>query len=456
MKINLDNRDYRYIYFIENHINTSQINIKLVKEAGNLEIIHQDLYKNADKCYIINIFRFKIYPSKINLDKYKKYQVDIILKDAKTNEFKTTITIDNLKIDSFIFDFKFDIIKGWVFNVEPPESFSFNLIQQFEIYLFYLRKILKKKQQDLDNEYFILSVQKLLIGENNKYQFSFYIYIFLECFATPLVQRHLSCFKPEKITSPGTISKDKILKITNILGTFEKKPEKVLDNIKNKASVPEYGVKLFTVILYFNYVFHNERMNELLTNEENKLYIYEGLLNYGKLFKNLELNKEQITFLLQLSCDFNQMKISLKFTKSVCILLELIIDNYQKFYDFYKEEEIIYKKNLNYGIKSKIPKIDVEEIATPDKNDNMKKIAKLYKNLIAFQQGYLFITFYESFFEKYIICFNKVNLENLFYMKDIINYTKKNINKFKLKNIEIEKTIHENGLYFAKKGELIK
>ena len=67
------------------------------------------------------------------------------------------------------------------------------------------------------------------------------------------------------------------------------------------------------------------------------------------------------------------MKISLKFTKSVCILLELIIDNYQKFYDFYKEEEIIYKKNLNYGIKSKIPKIDVEEIATPDKNDNMKK-----------------------------------------------------------------------------------
>ena len=273
MNINLDKRDYRYIYFIENHINTSQVNIKLVQEAGNLEIMHQDLYKNADKYYIINIYRFKIYPSKNNLDKYQKYQVDIILEDTQKNKFKTTINIDNLKIDSFIFDFKFNTSKGWVFDTEPPESFSFDLIQQFEIYLFYLRKILKKNQQDLDNDYFILSAQKLLIGENNKYQFSFYIYIFLECFATSLVQRHISCFKPEKITSPGIISKDRILKITNILCTFEKKPEKVLDKIKNKNSVPEYGIKLFTIILYFNYIYNNERINELLNNEDNKIYI---------------------------------------------------------------------------------------------------------------------------------------------------------------------------------------
>ena len=54
--------------------------------------------------------------------------------------------------------------------------------------------------------------------------------------------------------------------MTNILKTFENKPEKVLDNIENKNNVQECGVKLFTIILLFNFIFHKERMNELLND----------------------------------------------------------------------------------------------------------------------------------------------------------------------------------------------
>ena len=457
MKKNVDNRDYRYVYFIENHIDTSKIEIKIskkLKEADDLQIVHQDVFHNEYKSFVISVYRFKIYPSRIKTEPKKKFQVDIKLKVSKNEKYNSKLTIDNIKNDSFIFDFKFNSAKGWVLVKDPPESFPFDLIQQFEIYLYYIKNILKiKNQLDLENQYFILSSQKLLIGEGIHYQFSFYLYIFLECFASPLVQRHLTCFKPEKIKGIGTISQAKLNQMTNILKTFENKPEKVLDNIENKNNVQECGVKLFTIILLFNFIFHKERMNELLNDEKNKAYIFQGLLNFGKLFKNLELNKEHINYLLKIAVNFSQMKNSLKYTKNLNLLLNVIIDNYEKLYQLYKSEEVIYKNNYKNGIPSEYPRIDVEEIVIPDKDDNMKEIGNLYKSLIAIQQGDFFIIFNYTFFEKYVLCFNEVNLDNLFYMKDIINFSKLNINKFDLK-INIDKMIHDNGLLFVKKGEL--
>jgi hypothetical protein len=148
MKKNVDNRDYRYVYFIENHIDTSKIEIKIskkLKEADDLQIVHQDVFHNEYKSFVISVYRFKIYPSRIKTEPKKKFQVDIKLKVSKNEKYNSKLTIDNIKNDSFIFDFKFNSAKGWVLVKDPPESFPFDLIQQFEIYLYYIKNILKKK-----------------------------------------------------------------------------------------------------------------------------------------------------------------------------------------------------------------------------------------------------------------------------------------------------------------------
>ena len=117
MQKDSDNRDYRYVYFIENHINTSQIILKLskkIKEADELQIVHQDVYQHEFKSFIFSVYRFKIYPSKIKLEQKKKLQIEIKLKETKGEKFKSKLTIDNIKIDSFIFDFKFTGNKSWI------------------------------------------------------------------------------------------------------------------------------------------------------------------------------------------------------------------------------------------------------------------------------------------------------------------------------------------------------
>ena len=77
MKKNVDNRDYRYVYFIENHIDTSKIEIKIskkLKEADDLQIVHQDVFHNEYKSFIFSVYRFKIYPSRIKTEPKKNFK----------------------------------------------------------------------------------------------------------------------------------------------------------------------------------------------------------------------------------------------------------------------------------------------------------------------------------------------------------------------------------------------
>jgi len=64
---------------------------------------------------------------------------------------------------------------------------------------------LKKLQNDKENLNLISSTQDLILGEDSKYQFLFYLNIILECFNTELIKNYLLAFKPEKIIEIGEI-----------------------------------------------------------------------------------------------------------------------------------------------------------------------------------------------------------------------------------------------------------
>ena len=112
-------------------------------------------------------------------------------------------------------------------------------------------------QQSKENEDLIFSAQELLIEKEKKYDFSFYLTILLECFATKYNQRHLKIFKPDKIEKIGELPEKKIKIINNILNTWANDPNKVLGNI-DEDKRDEYGKYLFGIILFFTYNFKEE------------------------------------------------------------------------------------------------------------------------------------------------------------------------------------------------------
>ena len=118
------------------------------------------------------------------------------------------------------------------------------------MYIDYLRKDLKLRQDSRQNRGLIKSIQSYLIGKDKKYNFSLYLMIFLECFTTKLVLRHLLSFKPEKIKDIGILNDKKIGQFKGILGMMENNPKIVLNKIdeKDKNYELDYLIKLFSYI----------------------------------------------------------------------------------------------------------------------------------------------------------------------------------------------------------------
>ena len=240
-----------------------------------------------------------------------------------------------------------------------------------------------------------------------------------------------------------------------MLVIFGKRPYLALKNIINER-VHECGVKLLGIIIYFNYLYHKERLPEILKNEYSKEYVYDSLIIYQKLFQNLKLEKDQITLLLEKSSNFREIKSSLSYSNNLFDILMLITNNFTKIYEAYILLEEEYNNQEEDSFELDKEKIDVAKIVKPNKSDNMEKISELFKNLIDIQRQKedYFILFTESFFGNYAYFFSEeINLDNLFYLKDMINYSKEHIKEFRV-DIYIDKIIHNTGFTSAEKGLL--
>ena len=447
-------REYKYVYFIESHNLNEDKDIKLsmdYEEAKELKCVFCDIKEEDKKKYKYSIYRFDLYPPKNNA-KEKKKEIKINLANQDSN-FDGIISIQDFTRDTFIYDFKFNKFSEWGISIDPPESYKFNYIEQFEIYLDYLRNKLKVKQKDQENLDFILSTQCLLVGKGKTFLFSFYILIFLECFATDLLTRHLAVFKTDKIEGIGEIPKKKTVLADNIMKKkLEEKPEQVLDKYNDPKQKDDIGIKLYTLILYYNYIFHRNRMQEVInTNKEiAKKYIYLSLLKFNDLFKELKLTKDQIKSLVDISENYGQLLCILNYSNNLFDLLQIITENEDKFFKYYSSAVI--KTNIN-----------VESMITPQKDDNIKGIHEQYKKLIESEnkKKIQFLILSCSLLENYISYFENTNYENLYYIKEIVainkKLNKKDINK-KIKSSKklnnISDTIHNTGINLSKEKKL--
>ena len=147
-----ETREYQYVYFIENHIETAHLIIELSRNqvvADNLECIKMDRKEiNSKEIFIYSIYRFRFYSSRIknidseikenlfklkdNIPKHwdiqykqeeaKNYDIIIELTDEKNVKFEKIINIKDFKNDIFIFDFKFDKYNNdLIIDEDPPK-----------------------------------------------------------------------------------------------------------------------------------------------------------------------------------------------------------------------------------------------------------------------------------------------------------------------------------------------
>ena len=436
-----ENKEFHFVYFIESHDKSKRLEVYLspnYKDSNTLELMDEKDSSQIRNSLISRVFRFKIFPENIIKEQVKgPYKFVVIMKDKNnaSNESEYTIELRDIRNDFYEYNFKMDKVEV------IPLSYE----QQFNIYVDLLRNKLKKKQDSKESEEFIMSTQLLFAGKDKKFDFSFYLLIFLECFTNKIVLRHLMSFKPEKIHGLGIVNDLRMKQLKNIINLIVKKPEKVrVDNENSRKNATEL---FYFVALFFDMNFQKEKVDELLGDEKIFDYLCARLIKYQDFLKNLILANNQVCTLIEKSKDFNEILISLFYVgKDFINFLQVINNKWEKIRKLYDAE-------LNKEDKKTEP-IDTEKYIIPKQEDDMMKLKEEVEKLNTNEKEQMIqlIKFSPSIFERYEEYNKNKNFLNLSYLNDIFNLIRKKDKDFRLK---IDDTlVHETGLNMIKEGKL--
>ena len=359
--------EYHFVYFIESHDKSKILEVYLPpsKNSNTLELVEEKDSSQIRNSLISRVFRFKIFPDEINKEQKKgPYEFVIIMKDKNNAaiESQYTIKLRDIKNDFYEYNLKMDKV----------EVISLSYEQQFNIYVDILRNKLKKKQGSKESDEFIMSTQLIFAGKEKKFDFLFYLLIFLECFTTKIVHRHLMSFKPEKIQGLGYANDVRMKQLKNILNLIVKKPEKI--RVENENSRKNATELFYFVALFFDMNFQKEKLNELLGDEKIFDYLCARLIKYQDFLKNLILANNQVCTLIEKSEDFNEILISLFYVgKDFINFLQVINNKWTKIRKLYDDE-------LNKEDKNTEP-IDTEKYIIPKQEDDMMKLKEEVEKL---------------------------------------------------------------------------
>ena len=429
-----DDREHHFIYFIESHEKSKQIEVKLspeYKDSNSLEMSQEKESIQNKKSLVSKIYRFKVFPSDFENNK-KEAEISVVMSEKKNGE--DIQSIYTIKIKDIYKDFY-----EYNLQMENIDIIKLSYEQQFEMYVDYIRKILKIRQASKENDEFIISSQMLL--ENKEYNFLFYLLIFLECFTTKLVYNHLLYFHPNNIKIAGEVSEVKLRQMKNIINLISSKPDKI--KVEKEESRNEITKIFYLINLYFNVYYQKEKIKELFDNDNIFNYLYEQLFIYqNHLFNKLILPNEIVTKIINKAKDFSRVLKSLYYVGGDCVnLLEVININKDII------NKLINDQDENIGEEEII---DFEKYVTPKKEDKIETILNLVNKIIIYESGTTkIIRFSPATIEQYIEFNKNSNIENLTFLNQIIMFIKKSDKKFEIK-YKLDQLIHETGLNLIK------
>ena len=438
-----------YVYFIVTHNKSKKIKISLSQEykgAETLELlVDKDMTKINDSL-ATEIYRFKLLPESLSKKEgQKEYEIEVIAEEENGNQDKYIIYLKDLQKNKYEYNF----------SIPKLEIQPLTVYDQFDIYVEILRDKLKKKQSTKENEDLILSTQALIVGPNKKYEFLFFLSIFLECFSTKFAQRHIILFKPSKIEGLGKVSDDKIVKLRNVLNLIYKKSEKLL-HLEKESERPKIAELYFFVVLYFNHHFNQKEIPEMFKNEKTLEYLSKKLLEFKELYQGLVIPKNILIELFKQAKNFEEILSYLSFAGKNTIDFLDIINQEKELIAKYLDEELNKMGKEDKKDKKDKPIIEIEKYVEPKREDNISKLREIVEQINIFQsEKEKIVKFSPSVFEKYTEIFDKINLDYLFEIKSMIETIKRTDKKFSLNpNINIDQKIHDYGLDSVGKGKL--
>jgi len=424
-----------YIYFNVAYEKSKKYKIYLSEEYkgfNTLEKIEEKELEELNASLILQIYRFKIILE--NENDYKK-RPEFIVYVEEENSYKNQyiIKINDLKRDFYEYNFK----------IEKIDILPLKYQQQFLNYSQLLKNKYKIKQGTKENDDFIFSSQSLLLGNDKKYDFFFYLLIFLDGFKSNNVKRHLLLFEPDKISGLGELSETYIKHFKNILNIIAKDPNKIHVDENSKEKSKEV---FYSIYLYFNLNFHKEEVIKMFDDENKCKYLLNSLINFHNFFEDLLLPKKYVIKLMEKAYYNNKIVNLLFYLGNDCAqFLQVIIEKHELISKCFND-------NIDSGPKNKHYLIDIEKYVEAKREDDIKLILECFKKIK--ENNINFIKFSSSMIERYIELYEEVNPINLLLLKNIISIIKEIDKNFDFKLDNITCTIHNTGLKSVKDGKL--
>ena len=383
-EIKNEKKDYFSIYFIESHLENEEKDIEIALESSNkyfnkLRKIMQKKINNDNMQYVASVYLINFKPHLIKnkeikeINNIKTISIKIGLKKNKI-KFESVNSI-NIEQDNFLFDIKFEQIKGWFSKTSiPPEQLELTNLQIINLFN---ESLLIKEKIKITDEIYITFIKFLinLLQINNNYEFESFLILYLNIINTDniiLIKEIFDLFEIKNIIKQKADTS--LLQYQNKLDNLYKNQFYVVEKIKNiinmniyDKSFEYYLIKFYTIYIYYIYnlglyQYLEDILKDLRDNNYNKLILpILYLSDYHSFYKKIPISNDIKNSLIkelipsskntnELICSFDL--ISEYKNKDFVNILLIITENYDKIYDIcLKEKKYL---DINKYIKNNI------------------------------------------------------------------------------------------------------
>ena len=434
--VNPAESQFYLVHFIESHESNSNFNLYLTGKDNNFvtEIVYQNKFSKNNINYTSVVYCIKI-PNALS-----DFETILQLKEENDEEniyekklSKAEIKWSNKKQYIFLFDIVFKNPS----STKPSKIIFLESYEEFEIYLQIIREKYKIYRESKENEDFISNICELVLGRDKKIEFFLYISVLYESiYNSKFFNAFLIAFRNEKLLNNSNHDIHRIKRSKEIINNFYDDIESYLKTIEREKGKDNF----YMIILYFNYLFQRERFDTLLKNNRKEKFQQIISLNRSY-FPNLNRKiKDTISL--------DEIKGSLSYIKNCFEVLNIIFNNREHILNKYLEkiEEYKKKENLENNQLQDIS-IQMENYIGPNIEDDLKKILIMIKEILIYEieKNAIFINFSPKYFENFVKFSYEINLDNLIFLRSIVDKFLKKINKsFKIK--ELDDKIHKTGI----------
>ena len=391
-EIKNEKKDYFSIYFIESHLENEDQDIEIILESSNkcfnkLKKIMQKKINNGNMQYIAAVYLINFKPNLIKnkeikeINNIKTINIKICLKKNKI-KFES-INCINIEQDNFLFDIKFEQIKGWFSKAYiPPDQLeltNLHIINLFNESLLIKEK--KKITEDIYITFIKLGINLLKI--NNNYELESFLILYINIINADniiLIKEIFDLFEIKNIINQKADTS--LLQYQDKLDNLYKNQFYVVEKINNiiKMNIYDkdyeyYLIKFYTIYIYYIYnlglyQYLEDILKDLRDNNNynNLILPILYLSDYHSFYKKIPISNDLKNSLIKelipasknnndLICSFNL--ISEYINKDFVTILFIITENYDKINDICLKE----KKNL-----------DINNYIKNNINDDLNKI----------------------------------------------------------------------------------